>query len=116
MQDRFKFRLFNKAAKKFIYFDKAELLVDRENMGLLFRCDHLYLGNYEEPQFCTGMRDKNDKLIYEGDILKDMWGNPKPVKFKFGCFCWGMAEGTYWLSGSKRLEVIGNIYENPDLI
>ena len=50
MLDRFKFRLFNKAVKKFIYFDKAELSIDKENMGLLFRSDHLYLGNYEELQ------------------------------------------------------------------
>ena len=71
----------------------------------------------------TGLLDKNGKEIYEGDIIKgfditiEVWYSEDRA-----CFIAEMKEpqndvvdilGGY---DTQRMEIIGNIYDNPDLI
>ena len=85
---------------------------------------------YEIMQY-TGLKDKRGKEIYEGDVFGDHIHDPEVVVFWEGCFAKvdkdTYAEGKFWsgddhgvhtLGGSteKYETVIGNIYENPELV
>ena len=68
---------------------------------------------------CIGLKDKNSKLIFEGDILKDdAWVGF--VNMEDGCCQINYAEnlGSELLCNLelKNQIIIGNKYENPELL
>lgn len=124
MLDRFKFRI--------------PMFTDRGNFQ---EFQYLELGEQEEctlcgyngePQQCTGRKDKNGKLIYEGDIvqfydddflqtMKIVWDNDeldfKAIGFKKSVECYEK-DFSYlgYVKKEDSLEVIGNVYENKSLL
>lgn len=101
MQDRFKFRFFNKYR------------------GMV------YNANNHAPQDtlmqCTSLKDKNGKLIYEGDIVEYNFediGKQKAVVYwneKYAGFMLKPLNDFQFTEITKG-EIIGNIYENADLL
>ena len=69
----------------------------------------------------TGLLDENGKEIYEGDIVifarPTDWNNNPAWEMTFfeGSFV-GKREDKYYLFGNKEVKIIGNIYENPELL
>jgi uncharacterized phage protein (TIGR01671 family) len=68
----------------------------------------------------TGLKDKNEKEIYEGDVVKDVGiiGEIIYVECSFRINPEGnkKIEFTESLLNYDNLEVIGNIHENPELL
>ena len=124
-QDRFKFRAWYEKDKEMIYFD-FDLINDESRA--------FYKESIEGSEImqCTGLKNKNGKLIYEGDIFEAITGYQREVFevfFSQGSF--GAANiGNHgkhrfilheYLSGNYHLKleeirIIGNIYETPELL
>lgn len=67
----------------------------------------------------TGLHDKNGKEIYEGDILKGtFYGFPMPEYDYVFQIYWDEKEKGFMASyfEPSECEVIGNIYDNPELL
>ncbi len=135
MQDRFKFRIWHEPLKQMHYNDfiitstgYAAKIYQQGDYIMKFNQADLEFDKQCKVMQCTGMEDKIGKLIYEGDILLSPdaedpymiiveWDNEKGFIIK----AWNGKEFEYALSDDeiedlKCFEIIGNIYENPELI
>ena len=85
---------------------------------------HMDIFNHHEWEVMqyTGIKDKNGKMIFEGDIVKrrhhvtiDYVEDIDTIIFNDGCFWLRNCRHDLWLSVNE-IEVIGNLHENPELI
>ena len=73
-----------------------------------YRVDPYTVGQY------TGLKDQHGKMIWEGDIISLRTGRPHVVRFKNGAFI--LEDSAIAMSFVIKFEIIGNIYDNPELI
>ena len=143
MKDRFKFRVWNEKYGRYIQDNEYPIGGDYSlSMTQYGYVEVIGLGDYQEGsdtthswacvknlreyigecivEQCTGLKDKNGKLIYEGDWLKT----------KDGYYCYVVwFDGFWWVKSLpseamycehaefyRECEVIGNIHKNADLL
>jgi hypothetical protein len=77
------------------------------------------LSHKEIMQF-TGLFDKNGLEIYEGDVIKSFLGRVAVVEWekegRFLGFTVGSERKIIYINREPKVEIIGNIYENPELL
>lgn len=69
----------------------------------------------------TGLLDKNGKEIFEGDVVKNNEdGRIGSVRWNNSWMKWDVGAEGYWAEDAPYVnlyfEIIGNIYENPELL
>jgi len=94
--------------------DKLEFDIFNEKTG--YQIYHVLQDEDIKVMQFTGLLDKNDKEIYEGDIVTedDEIGLVRYGDGMFYAFNYGFEHAI--LSSPKDLEVIGNKFENPELL
>jgi uncharacterized phage protein (TIGR01671 family) len=123
-----KFRAWDKKNKTMIYPDSdTDLMMGIDGVVLATSvCSHKAMFGYDLilMQF-TGIIGKNDIEIYEGDIVKGNQSAIGKVKYQGLAFSYQgkKGDGSVWydtitsnLKQDHDIEVIGNIYQNPNLI
>lgn len=133
MQDRFKFRVKFETDGNTEIFDVES--IDFTHRQIFFRRDDNILynigfeaGDVELIQ-CTGLKAKNGKLIFEGDIVHKSgskfngekilseitWSN-ESAHFNYSDY-FGIGGSHEFRTGTAaKMEVLGNIYENPEIL
>lgn len=123
MRDRFRVRGWSVYDSGYYNDIQNMLFGEEDNMTLL---DAISKGLVKEitPEQCTGLKDVNGKLIYEGDILQSTDGffhQKYKVKWdqefsQFTLIGINTINVAFGIIDPDSLEIIGNIHENPELM
>ena len=135
MEDRFKFRVLDKKSKT--YLDEG-FEIRLEPNGVASATEYyddsmggcgmnVISGDDLIVEFCTGLKDKNGKLIFEGDIVETWkfstgqrrkavikWNEPRCGFRIFNLNAMGSSPQS--MVNVSTIEVLGNIYDNPELM
>ena len=115
MSREFKFRAWHKIEKRFVCLRGINFVDDCISYDCQGECNYNDIADFDDVslQQYIGLKDKNGVEIYEGDIIRfenqegvwaDQSNKNNEVKYPFVC-------GNAHLS-----EVIGNIFENPEIL
>lgn len=145
MNDRFKFRAYDKKNNILVYCWGEATEEQRRLYETIYGKDETYncwqccqldcLDDYGDDfiiEQCTGLKDKNGRLIYENDIVRvDGYDTDLSVMVDgYGCWCicpkgnpikgsveWNdVVKECFYDDDNISVEVIGNIHENPELL
>jgi len=132
-----KFRAWNKVSDTMTYFDFNTI---KDKWDWLYSIHNVYTTSNVTMQY-TGLKDKNGVEIYEGDVVStedylshmanhfagtelNIKIKKYGIRFERGSFrlydfktkSWVAVIDHHTISKVKKIQVIGNIYENPELL
>lgn len=138
MEDRYLFkakRLDNGEWVQGYYVKGLDVFTNCEETHIIFKPNTMFYSTGETDGWykvdpsticqCTGLKDKNGKLIYEGDIVKCLYDSYGENGVYIGkviyredtcCFVDANSESTDYEWWEEEKEVIGNIFNNPELL
>ena len=109
-----KFRVWNKITNHFSYFTNKHRISDINSSELMIFMQY------------TGLKDRNNTEVYEGDIVKFIpsseygkvttYGKSQNLGIEWENSKTAFFTPMFYLGCESELEVIGNIYENPELL
>ena len=122
-----KFRVWDKGLKQMIYLSEPEVVND-DFSAIVFKLRDYFASAFSSDKMedlelmqYTGLKDKNGREIYEGDIVT-MIDEFRRIPV-LGVVRWDEKNCAFVLSESysshllnETIEVLGNIYENPELL
>jgi hypothetical protein len=111
MSDRFKYRLWNKTGKYMIT-ESGNAYYDLDMSGRVFQ--DLKLVPSVVIMQCTGLKDKNGTLLYEGDIYRCDFLSADHIDTI--TWCDSMPGFGFSCDWAVRFEIIGNIYQDSHLL
>lgn len=129
------YRAYLKNKKQIV--DVLDISFLQETIGYMNKADTKYTcANFNDIELLpyTGLKDKNGKKIFEGDIVEVEFLNSSPTRlsvvaknekfiykiiFKNGCF--GLQSKIDRFTSfdgvcNTEIEIIGNLYDNPELL
>lgn len=131
MNDRLKWRMWSTHAGR--YFDenndamlqnvfecmKQQICYDCQNPVLRKIYDRIAYNHIEDGMVfeqCTGLKDRNGKLIYEGDIVREISKKEPEYEEYITAVEWNNCGFNLYREDEYDFLIIGNIHENADLL
>jgi uncharacterized phage protein (TIGR01671 family) len=111
---------------KFRCWTKEQMLYEGWNENLFCNKENIF--RYDDVMQYTGKKDKKDKEIFEGDWCRACFRDKEGFHYKQGkiimddyMWCLDTMDGEdehqiYSINRLHDWEVLGNIYENPELL
>lgn len=121
-----KFRSYREGLNKFCYFKDGKYYSDEAcEREIAYNIDIHF--DWENSESFTGLTDMKGNDIYEGDVCNCIYGYTSDkigvVYYEYGCFyvddkhpSGNMPLKTLVKNEGNRIEVIGNIHDNPELL
>jgi uncharacterized phage protein (TIGR01671 family) len=114
-----KFRAWDIGLRRWLYEDISLSSSEREENEIILKVEGIADSGIEFCQF-TGLKDKNEEEIFEGDIVKCYLKQDRnhefidKIQWNDNDLCFEL-EGDF-LIGEVVMEVIGNKFENPEFL
>lgn len=119
----FKFRVWDEHSSRMLYWDMRDLYASDagELRGEIHDVDLSKIISYQGIMQYTGLKDKNGKEIFEGDVVSGEFGNNNftgTIQYSEKLLRFEIKIGyeTTMLTGFNNPEIIGDIHTTPELI